>query len=145
MKRLVFFAALVGALAVGVTDVSASQTFSAGIYGNTTFDCALGSTDTSGARYGTFIATETHNDQLVDASVTVDNLHANRVYRVDVTEFGKFCFTMRGIASFVTDTRGKGIVHFQFWAHNGETSAWVTIQHGAIQDISRSTSLPINR
>jgi hypothetical protein len=145
MKLLLVVAGLIGSLAIGVTAASASQTFTAGIYGNTTSTCNDGSTDTSGARYGTFMATETHHDQLVSASVTVDNLHADRPYNVAVTESGHSCLTTHMVASFTTDDHGKAVVHFTFWAHTAETSAWVTIQHGHINDIYRSTSLPINR
>jgi len=145
MRRLVVLAVFVGLLTVGVANVSASQTFSAGIYGATTFTCSAGSTDTSGARYGTFTAIETHNVQLVDASVTVDNLYANRMYNVDVTESGHSCLTDHSVASFTTDSKGKAVLHFQFSAHTGETSAWVTLNHGTTNDIRRSTALPINR
>jgi hypothetical protein len=145
MKRLVAIAVLVGGLAIGVSNVSASQTFSAGIYGNTTYTCSAGSTDTSGAKYGTFLATEFAGSQLVNASVTVDNIYANKLYSVSVTEFGLKCLTDANVAWFYTDSHSHGIVHFQFWAHTGETSAWVTLQSSFLHDVRRSTALPINR
>jgi hypothetical protein len=147
MKRKMMMFAVLGAaaLTVGVAAASASQTFTASIYGNTTFTCNAGATDTSGARYGTFVAIETHNVQWVDASVTVDNLFPNRTYTVDVTESGHSCLTDHNVTQFTTDAKGKAFVHFPFLAHTGETSAWLTLRHGTTSDIRRSTSLPINR
>lgn len=145
MKTLTIVAALVGALAVAVAAASASQTFSAAIYRSASYTCSGGAADTSGAKYGTFTATETHGSQVVDASVTVDDLYPFRAYNVSVTESGYACGTISNVTSFVTDKGGKAIVHFQFWAHTGETSAWVTIRHGLTNDIVRSTALPINR
>jgi hypothetical protein len=145
MKALLVFAVFAVSLGFGVANVSASQTFSTGIYGNTPHTCGAGSTDTSGARYGTFTAVETHNDQVVEASVGVDNLFPNRTYRVDVTEFGRSCLTMHNVISFTTNDKGKAVIHFEFWAHTYETAAWVTLQHGTTSDIRRSVALPINR
>jgi hypothetical protein len=146
MKRLAAFAVLVGALTFGVANVSASQSFHAGIYGNTTFTCAAGSTDTSGARYGWFTAIETHNYQWVDASVTLDNLYGNQLYSVSVTQSGSSCLTDHNVVWFYTNAKGQAIVHFFFWAHTGETSAWVTVQTTSVfHDTRRSTALPINR
>jgi hypothetical protein len=145
MKRLAALAVLIGSLAIGVANVSASQTFAASIYGNTTYTCAAGSTDTSGGRYGTFMAVENHNDHYVDASVTVDNLYRNQWYSVSVTESGYSCLTEHDVAWFLTDSKGKAVVHFWFWAHTGETSAWVTLATNFFHDVRRSTALPINR
>jgi hypothetical protein len=145
MKRKMMFAVLGAAALTGVAAASASQTFTASIYGNTTVTCNAGATDTSGARYGTFVAIETHNVQWVDASVTVDNLVPNRTYTVDVTESGHSCLTDHNVTQFTTDAKGKAFVHFPFLAHTGETSAWLTLRHGTTSDIRRSTSLPINR
>jgi hypothetical protein len=145
-RKMMMFAVLaVGALTVGVAAASASQTFTAAIYGNTTFTCSAGSTDTSGAKYGTFTTIEQSGNQLVTASVTVDNLFPNRTYNVDVTESGHSCLTNHDVTQFTTNSGGKAFVHFTFWAHTGETSAWVTLRHGLTTDIRRSTSLPINR
>jgi len=143
MKPLTFIAALAGALALAVA-ASASQSFSASIY-HSGYTCSGGATDTSGQKYGTFAVTETHGSQIVDASVTVDDLYAFRAYNVSVTESGHACLTNSNVASFFTDKGGKAVVHFQFWAHTGETSAWVTIRHGLTNDIVRSTAVPINR
>ena len=48
------------------------------------------------------------------------------------------------LVQLTTDATGQAVVHFQFWAHTRETSAWVTIRHGLTDDIVRSTALPIN-
>jgi hypothetical protein len=146
-RKMMMFAALVAAAStVGVAAASASQTFTSAIYGNTTFTCSSGSTDTSGASYGTFMAIETQHNQLVNASVTVDNLYPNRWYKVSVTESGHSCLTDHNAAwLFMTNSHSQAVFHFQFWAHTGETSAWVTLQHGSTNDIYRSTALPINR
>lgn len=145
MKSLIIVAALVGALAVAVGVANASQTFSASIYRSPSYTCSAGAADTSGAKYGTFTVTDTHGSQVVDASVTVDDLYPFRAYNVSVTEFGHSCLTNSNVTSFVTDKGGKAIVHFQFWAHTGEKAAWVTIRHGLTNDIVRSTALPINQ
>ena len=146
MKRMMMFAALVvAAMTFGVAAAGASQTFMASIYQSPSFTCSAGATDTSGARHGTFQAIEQHYRQLVSASVTVDNLSANRNYNVSVTESGHSCLTDHNVTWFTTDAHGKAVVHFWFVAHTGETSAWVTVSHGATNDIFRSTSLPINR
>jgi hypothetical protein len=145
VKRLIFFAVLLGVLAVAATAASASQTFSAPIYRSASYTCGDGATDTSGARHGTFATVETHGDQLVTASVTVSGLYPFRPYNVSVTESGYSCLTNLNVVSFTTDAAGKAGVHFQFWAHTRETSAWVTIRHGLTSDIVRSTALPINR
>lgn len=145
MRRLLLFAAMLGLLAIAVQAASASQTFGAPIYRSATYTCADGATDTSGARHGTFAATETHGDQLVSASVWATGLYPLRPYNVSVTESGWSCPTSLNVASFTTDEKGNGGVHFLFWAHTHETTAWVTIRHGQTNDIVRSTALPINR
>jgi hypothetical protein len=142
---LTFFAALFGALTVAVAAANATQTFSAPIYRSASYTCSAGATDTSGAKYGAFTATETNGSQIVDASVTVDDLYAFRAYNISVTESGYTCLTNTNVASFTTDKGGKAVVHFQFWAHTAETSAWITIRHGLTNDIVRSTTVPINR
>jgi hypothetical protein len=143
-KRVIFVAAVVGMLALAVGSASASSTFAATIYRSATYTCSGGASDTSAAKNGTFSVTESHHVQVVDASVTVDNLYPGRAYNVSVTESGYSCLTNLNVASFVTDSHGKAVVHFQFWAHTGETSAWVTIRHGFTSDIVRSTTVPIN-
>jgi hypothetical protein len=135
---------LAGALAVAVAAASASQTFSAPVYRSASYACGGGAADTSGAKYGTFNAVETHGDQVVNASVSVNGLHAFRTYKVSVTESGNACLTNSNVAQLTTDAEGKGVVHFPFWAHSGEAAAWVTIRHGLTDDIVRSTALPIN-
>jgi hypothetical protein len=145
MKRLALLATMIGALAFGVSTAAATQTFAASIYRSSTYTCAAGATNTSGAKYGAFQATETTGYQLVDASVTVDNLYPYRTYNVSVTEGGHTCLVLSNVASFTTDKGGKAVVHFQFLAHAGETSAWVTIQHTNSSDIARSSAVPINR
>ena len=145
MKRFIIFAALVGMLAVAVGAATASQTFTAPIYRSAAYTCSNGATDTSGTKYGTFAAVETHGDQAVSASVTVNGLYPYRTYNVSVTESGYACITNLNVAQLTTDAGGKAVIHFQFWAHTGETSAWVTLRHGLTNDIVRSTTLPINR
>jgi uncharacterized protein YbcV (DUF1398 family) len=75
----------------------------------------------------------------------VDNLYANQLYSVSVTESGNACLTDHNVAWFYTDAKGKAVVHFFFWAHTGENSAWVTLQTHFLNDTRRSTALPINR
>lgn len=147
MKRLILFAVLLGLLAVAVGAASASQTltFTAPTYRSASYTCSDGATDVSGAKYGTFTAVENHGDQTVNASVTVAGLHPYRAYNVSVTESGYACITTSNVAQLTTDETGKAVVHFPFWAHTRETSAWLTIRHGLANDIVRSTSLPINR
>jgi hypothetical protein len=145
MKRIALCGALLGALVFGIGNAAATQSFSAGIYRSPTSTCSAGATNTAGAKYGTFTVTETNGFQSVDASVTVDNLYADRAYNVSVNEWGQSCLAIHLAASFTTDSHGKAVVHFQFWAHTGETSAWVQIRHGATGDILRSTTVPINR
>jgi hypothetical protein len=43
---------------------------------------------------------------------------------------GHTCILNQNVASFTTDGGGHGLVHFQFWAHTGETVAWAWIQRG---------------
>jgi hypothetical protein len=144
MKRLLALGVLVGSLAVGVSNVSASQTFSATLYrGHST--CSTGATDTFGSKYGTFMVTEFAGDHLVDASVTVDDLFPFRQYNVSIYQFGTFCILTHNVATLFTDGGGKAVVHFQFWAHPGEKVAWAWIQHGTTTDIVKSTAVPINR
>ncbi len=145
MKRVIFLAAAVGMLAFSVGQASASQTFTASLYRSASYTCGAGASDVSGAKYGTFAVVETHSVQWVSASVTVDNLYPNRSYNVSVIEFGYSCLIDQNVVSFVTDSKGKAVVHFQFWAHTGETSAWVAIQHGSTSDVAGSTAVPINR
>jgi hypothetical protein len=77
--------------------------------------------------------------------VTTDNLAAYRTYWVSIYEYGTSgCLLIQNIASFTTDGGGHGFVHFQFYVHTGEHSAWAWIQHGASTDIVKSTALPIN-
>jgi hypothetical protein len=142
---LTFCAALLGTLSVAVAAASASQTFSAPIYRSSSYSCSSGATDVSGSKYGTFNAVETHGDQTDNASLTVTGLYPDRTYNVSVTESGYSCITNLNLTSFTTDDAGTAGIHFQFWAHTRETSAWVTIRHGYTNDIVRSTTLPINR
>lgn len=147
-KSLVVVAAAAFALAALAATASASQTFAASIYGNTTYTCKAGSTDTSGGKYGVFRATEVHNNQLVQAMVYVDNLYPNRLYSITVTEYGtsgrQSCVDSGTIVYFTTSSRGNATVYFTFWAHTYKTSAWVTVWHNS-RDAYRSTALPINR
>jgi hypothetical protein len=145
VKHLTFITILIGALAVSVGAAIASQTFSAPIYRSSSYTCSGGAADVSGSKYGTFATVETHGDQTVNASVTLSGLHSDRTYNLSVTESGTACITNLNLMSFTTDDSGKAALHFQFWAHTGETSAWVTIRHGLTDDIVRSTALPINR
>jgi len=144
MKHVIVVAALVGALAIAVEGASASETFTATIYRSAAHTCSAGATDTQAAKNGTFGVTETHGVQLVDAWVDANNLHPNRQYNISVTEFGHACLTNTNVGSVITDGAGKALVHFQFWAHTGETSAWVTLRHGLTDDIARSTAVPLN-
>jgi hypothetical protein len=145
MKRIVVLVAL-GALVVGVVNVSASQashTFAATIYGDTDYSCDTGATDIFGPTYGTFVATE-GDSHWVSASVTVHGLHPFQIYDLFVIQSGLFCFTS-DVLSFYANSRGQAIVHFRFWAHTGETSAWITLEGRLLFDIYRSTSLPLIR
>jgi hypothetical protein len=146
MQRLIFFAVLLGLLTVAVGAASASQTltFSASIYRSAAYTCSGGATDVSGAEYGTFTVVENHGDQTVNASVTVAGLHPYRAYNVSVTESGYACITNLNVAQLTTDEAGTAVIHFPFWAHTRETSAWLTIRHGLTNDIVRSSALPIN-
>jgi hypothetical protein len=169
IKPVVIGVALLGALAFGVVSASADQTFKSGLYRNQPYTCAGGSNiDPSGQSFGTFAVTETHNVQLVQASVTVDNVKPYLEYHVFVTEAGYKC-GLSGwqgswgggfwvspppsqlldqypyqVAEFWADGKGKGTVSFTFWAHTGETSAWVTVKHGNVMTV-RSAAVPINR
>jgi hypothetical protein len=144
MKRLLALSVLAGSLVIGVSNVAATETFASHLYRSSS-SCSTGATDTSGARYGTFAVTESSGDHVVSASVSTDNLFPFRTYNVSIFEFGHLCILMQNVTQFTTDSGGHAIVHFSFWAHTGETSAWVWIQHGAINDIVKSTALPINR
>ncbi len=142
-----------GALAFGVANARADQTFKSGLYQNQPYSCADGSRiDPSGQSFGTFQVTETHNypSQLVRAYISVDNLRPNLWYQVSVTEYGPYCIT--GVGAFpgnqpiwmYVGPNKHGSVSFSFWAHTGERSAWVTVQHGNVMTV-RSMALPINR
>lgn len=89
--------------------------------------------------------TETAGDQTVNGTVIVDDLAPYRNYNISIYETGHTCILIQNVASVFTDGGGKGFVHFQFWAHTGETGAWACVQHGATTDIVKSTVLPINR
>jgi hypothetical protein len=143
MKRLFALAVLVGSLVIGVSSVGASGTFSARLYRGHS-SCSTGATDTAGAKYGTFTVTTHSGSQIVDASITTDNLAAFRTYNVSIYEWGHSCTLNQNVTSFTTDGGGHAIVHFQFWAHSGEHLAWAWIQHGATTDIVKSTTVPIN-
>jgi hypothetical protein len=145
MKRIVVLAILGVALVVGVANVSASQastTFSATIYGDTDYTCDAGAIDTSGATYGTFTATKSQSSRWVTATLTVHNLYPFQVYNVAVAQSGYSCLT-NNVYSFYANSKGQAIVQFKFWAHTGETSAWVTLETPLAYDIHRSTSVPI--
>jgi len=143
MKRLFALGVLVGSLVIGVTNVGAAGTVSAHLYRGHS-SCSTGATDTTGARYGTFTATTHSGSQVVNASITTDNLASFRTYNVSIYEFGHSCILSQNVTSFTTDGGGKAIVHFQFWAHSGEHTAWAWIQHGTTNDIVKSTIVPIN-
>ncbi len=141
---------LLAALTLGVVSARADQTFKSGLYQNQPYTCAHGSAiDPSGQSFGTFAVTETHNVQLVQAYVKVDNMQPNLLYRVFVTESGLKCISPTlapgyEVASFTANAKGQGSVDFSFWAHTGETSAWVTVRHGNVMTV-RSMAVPINR
>jgi hypothetical protein len=143
MKRFVVLAAL-GALVVGVVNVSASQashTLAATIYGDTDYTCDAGATDTFGPTFGTFVAT-VGDSHWVSASVTVHGLHTFQLYDLAVIESGHSCLTA-DVVTFYANSRGQAIVQFRFWRHTGETSAWITVEGVSTFDVYRSTSLPI--
>jgi hypothetical protein len=145
MKRIVILAVL-GALVVGVANAGASQlskTFTATIYGDTDYTCDAGAIDTFGPTYGTFAATKVSGTHWVTATLTVHNLYPFQVYYVDVTQSGYSCLT-NTVYLFYANTRGQAIVQFKFWAHTGETSAWVTLENPLTFDIHRSASVPIS-
>lgn len=155
MKRLaialVGVVALVTASAVSAT-TSSTQYFQTRLYANQPVTCAGGSqVDPSGQSFGIFGLVDTSGSQLVRASVQVDNLRPNLTYSVYVTQYGYQCIApvLRPIyetTEFTTDAGGHGYVHFEFWAHPGEKSAFVTVQHGLISAWRVvSLSLPINR
>ncbi len=143
MKRLIALGALAGALVIGVASVSASGTFSARLYRGHS-SCSTGATDTTGSRYGTFTVTTHSGSQVVDASITTDNLAGFTTYNVSIYEYGHSCILTQNVTSFTTDGGGHATVHFQFWAHSAEHVAWAWIQHGASNDIVKSTTVPIN-
>ncbi len=107
-------AALLAALTVGVVSAGADQTFKSGLYQNQPYTCEHGSAiDPSGQSFGTFSVTEAHNNQLVQAYVTVDNMEPNLLYRVFVTEAGLKCISPTlapgyEAASFWADAKGQG-------------------------------------
>jgi hypothetical protein len=148
IKLVVIGAALLGAVTLGAISASAGQTFKSGLYQNQIYTCANGSAiDPSGQSFGTFAVTGTQH-QVVSAWVSVDNLQPYLLYRIFVTEYGHNCISPtltagNEVASFTTNGGGQALVHFWFWAHTGETSAWVTVQHGHVQTV-RSIALPIN-
>jgi hypothetical protein len=142
MKRLLAVGVLVGSLAIGVSNVSASQTFSSHLYRGHS-SCSTGATDTSGSRYGTFAVTGV-SSHVVSAYVSTDNLAPFRQYNVSIYEWGHSCILMQYVTAIFTDGGGHATVHFQFWQHTGETVAWAWIQHGTTTDIVKSTALPIN-
>jgi hypothetical protein len=156
IKPLAVGIALLGALTLGVVSARADQTFKSGLYQGQPYSCAGGSLkDPSGQSFGTFQVTETHNypSQLVQAWVTVDNMQPNLWYKVFVTESGAKCISPVGqwqpgqpdaTVYMWVYANGHGSVHFSFWAHTGETTAWVTVQHGNVMTV-RSMALPINR
>ncbi len=154
VKLMVIGAALLGALALGVISASADQTFKSGLYQNQLYTCANGSAiDPSGQSFGTFSVTETHSypAQLVQAYVAVDNVQPNMWYHVFVTEDGLKCIQPTlidqypyQVAEFWVGANAHGSVHFTFWAHTRETSAWVTVKHGKAMTV-RSQAVPINR
>jgi hypothetical protein len=152
IKPLVIGVALLAALTLGVVSASADQTFKSGLYQSQPYTCASGSAiDPSGQSFGTFQVTETHNypAQLVQAWVSVDNMQPNLLYRIFVTEYGFKCISPPlapgyEAASFWVGANGHGSVHFWFWAHTLETSAWVTVRHGNVMTV-RSMAVPINR
>jgi hypothetical protein len=154
LKLAVVAGALLALLVVGVSGAGADQTFKSGLYQNQPYTCAGGSAvDPSGQSFGTFTATETHNPpaQLVQGYVAVDNVRPNLLYHVFVTEFGLKCIQPTlidqfpyQVAEFWVGANSHGSVHFTFWAHTGETSAWVTVRHGNVMTV-RSAAVPINR
>jgi hypothetical protein len=143
MKAMMIVGVLAGALSLGVAAAGADQTFTAPIYHSLAFTCNHGASDTSGQQFGTFKATEQHNNQTVSAVVVVDNLNANTIYTITVNEAGHKCLSFDA-ATLTTGDGGNGFVHFTFWAHTLATSAWVTVSHGT-HYVYRSTTLPINR
>src|SRR5262245_22033178 len=143
MKRLLTLGIIVSSLVIGVSSVSAAGTFSARLYRGHS-SCATGATDTGGAKYGTFTVTTHSGSQVVNASITTDNLAPFRSYNVSIYEFGHSCILTQYVTSFFTDGGGKAVVHFQFWAHSGEHTAWAWIQHGMTTDVVKSTTVPIN-
>jgi hypothetical protein len=155
MKKFVI--ALVGAVALATAGVvsattSSVQYFQSGLYANQPVTCAGGSqVDPSGQSFGIFGLVDTHGSQVVRASVQVDNLRPNLTYSVYVTQYGRNCIApvlkpIYETAEFTTNAVGQGYVHFEFWAHSGETSAFVTLQHGLISAWRVvSPALPINR
>ncbi len=155
MKRFAF--AFVGAIALATAgavwaSTSSIQYFHTGLYANQPVTCAGGSqVDPSGQSFGTFGLVDTSGSQVVRASVQTDNLRPNLTYSVYVTQYGSQCIApvLRPIyetAEFTTDAGGHGYVHFEFWAHTGERSAFVTVQHGLISAWRVvSPALPNNR
>jgi hypothetical protein len=158
-KLVAVGAALLGVLVLGVGVAGADQTFKSGLYQGQPYTCAGGSMiDPSGQSFGTFQVTETHNypSQLVQGWLAVDNMKPH-LYSVFVTEYGFTCTSP--VAQWVpgqpdqpiymlVGANGHGSVHFSFWAHTRETSAWVTVQsvqqYGKIMTV-RSMAVPINR
>ena len=150
VRLAVLGAAMLGILLLGVTGAGADQTFVSGLYQNQPYTCAHGSSiDPSGQSFGRFYATEQHDNALVQGYVRVDNVKPNLLYRVFVTQYGRYCIWPilapgYEVASFWVDGQGHGDAYFTFWAHTGETSAWVTVRHGNVMTV-RSTAVPINR
>jgi hypothetical protein len=141
MKRIVILAVL-GALAFGVANASASKTHVATIYGDVDYSCDAGAIDTSGPTYGTFAATRISGTRWVSATLAVHNLYPFQLYNVAVTEFGSACVTSNAY-HFYANTHGQAVVQFKFWVHTGETSAWVLLESPLLGDIYLSTSVPI--
>lgn len=148
---LVGVLALVTAGAVSAT-TSSTQYFQTHLYANQPVTCAGGSrVDPSGQSFGIFGLVDTSGSQVVRASVQVDNLRPNLTYSVYVIEYGYSCIApvlkpIYETTELTTNAAGQGYVHFEFWAHTGERSAFVVVQHGLISAWRVvSPSLPINR
>lgn len=142
MKRLFAFGMIAGSLLVGVSSASSRTLYASHLYRGHA-SCDTGATDTSGSTYGVFAITD-ETSRVISAYVQTDNLAPFRTYNVSIYEWGHSCVLTQNVASFTTDGGGHGLVHFQFWQHTGETVAWAWIQHGAIDDVVKSTALPIS-
>jgi hypothetical protein len=141
MKLLTVLAVVIGSLAFGASSLSAAN-YSAGIYRSDS-TCSQGATSTFGAKYGTFKVSTTHGSQVVNASVSIFQMHPYTNYDISIVESGYSCVVTQDVASIFTDGNGAGVVHFAFWQHTGENHGWAWIQHDNSHDIVKSTAVPI--